>query len=46
MKRNSIHKSVYLSGYVRKRIKRQWLNYFVKSTLYKLYDMKRDTRAL
>jgi hypothetical protein len=46
IKRNLIHKSVYLGEYFRKRVIRQWLNYLVKSTLYKLYDIKIDMSAL
>jgi hypothetical protein len=38
---NLINKSVYLSGQVRIRVIRQWLNYLVK-----LYDIKTDMSAL
>jgi hypothetical protein len=46
IKKNLMHKSVYLRGYVCNQVTCQWLNHLVKSTLYKLYDMKIEVSAL
>ncbi len=40
IKRNIIHKSVYLRGHVQKSLLRQWLLYLTNTTLYKQYEIK------
>jgi hypothetical protein len=42
IKKNLLHTSVYLSGYVNKGAVRAWLRYLVQQPLYKLYDIKTD----
>ncbi|GFV48767.1 uncharacterized protein TNCV_625541 [Trichonephila clavipes] len=42
IKKKLIHKSNYLSGFVRKSFIKAWLRYLVNQTLYKHYDIKID----
>jgi hypothetical protein len=44
--KNLIHKSVYLGGYVCRRVICQRLNHLVKLMLYKLYSIKIEMSAL
>ncbi|GFV35194.1 uncharacterized protein TNCV_619911 [Trichonephila clavipes] len=42
IKKKLIHKSNYLSGFVRKSVIKAWLRYLVNQPLYKHYDIKID----
>ncbi|GFW15975.1 uncharacterized protein TNCV_4432481 [Trichonephila clavipes] len=42
IKKKFIHKSNYLSGFVRKSVIKAWLRYLVNQSLYKHYDIKID----
>jgi hypothetical protein len=46
MKKNLIHKSVYLHGFVRKSVVRAWLTHLVITPLYKHYNMQVDLSVL
>lgn len=46
IKRNLIHKSTYLKGFVRKSVIKAWLNYLIKTPLYRLYNITVDTYVL
>jgi len=46
IKKNLLHKSVYLSGYVNKGAVKTWLQYLVQQPLYKLYNIKTDFTEL
>jgi hypothetical protein len=46
IKKSLMHKSVYLSGYVCRRVMCQELNHLVKPTLYKLYNFKIEMSVL
>jgi hypothetical protein len=39
LKKRIIHKSAYLSGYVKKSVLKAWLSFLVEQPLYKFYSI-------
>ncbi|KAJ2939991.1 hypothetical protein O0L34_g6701 [Tuta absoluta] len=46
IKRNLVHKTNYISGYMSKRTVKEWLDVLHNSSLYRLYDIKIDMSRL
>ncbi|XP_028968774.1 uncharacterized protein LOC114828514 [Galendromus occidentalis] len=46
LKKSLVHKSSYLSGYVKKSTVKAWLQYLIEQPLYKRYDIKIDWHDL
>lgn len=44
LKKSIIHKSAYLSGYVKKSVLKAWLGLLVEQPLYKFYNITVDRR--
>ena len=45
-KKQLIHRPIYLSGVVKKRVVKQWLHFIINQPLYKVYNIVIDLSQL